>query len=208
MRAFAKRLADILLSGSALLITAPLMAAISLAIRLSIGCPVLFGQTRPGYKGKPFTLLKFRTMTAARDAQGQLLPDAERLTPIGKLLRHLSLDELPQLWNVFRGEMSLVGPRPLLMHYIDRYTPKQVRRHDAKPGLTGWAQVNGRNALSWPEKFSLDLWYVNHWSLRLDAWILVRTLWQVLKREGISQKGHATMTEFSPEFSRREGNEP
>jgi sugar transferase EpsL len=204
MSLFAKRLIDILLSGSALLITAPLMAAISLAIRLSVGRPVLFRQTRPGYKGKPFTLLKFRTMSAARDAQGLLLPDTRRLTPIGKLLRQWSLDELPQLWNVFRGDMSLVGPRPLLMQYIGRYTPEQARRHDAKPGLTGWAQVNGRNALTWPKKFSLDLWYINNWNLRLDAWILVQTLLQVLKREGISQKGHATM----PEFSGDEPNEP
>jgi sugar transferase EpsL len=201
MSAFAKRLIDILLSGTVLLIIAPLMAAISLAIRLSIGRPVLFRQTRPGYKGKPFTLLKFRTMTV-QDAQALLLPDAERLTPIGKLLRQWSLDELPQLWNVVRGDMSLVGPRPLLMQYIRRYTPEQARRHDAKPGLTGWAQINGRNGLAWPEKFSLDLWYVDNWNLRLDAWILVRTLWQVLKREGISQKGYATMPEFwGPEFS-------
>jgi sugar transferase EpsL len=204
MSRFAKRLTDILVSGTALLITAPLMAAIPLAIRLSIGRPVLFRQTRPGYKGRPFTLLKFRTMTAARHAQGLLLPDAERLTPIGRLLRQRSLDELPQLWNVLRGDMSLVGPRPLLMQYICRYTPEQARRHCAKPGLTGWAQVNGRNALTWPKKFSLDLWYVDNWNLRLDAWILVRTLWQVLKREGISQEGHATMSEFSGD----EPNEP
>jgi sugar transferase EpsL len=204
MSPFAKRLTDIVLSGSALLIAAPLMAAITLAVRLRTGRPVLFRQTRPGYKSKPFTLLKFRTMNARRDAQGSLLPDAERLTPIGRLLRQQSLDELPQLWNVLRGDMSLVGPRPLLMQYLDRYTPEQSRRCEVKPGITGWAQVNGRNALTWPEKFALDLWYVDNWSLSLDAWILFRTLWRVVKREGISQQGHATM----PEFLGSERNEP
>ena len=197
MNSFAKRLTDILLSWSALVIGAPLMAVIALAIRLSTGRPILFRQMRPGYKGEPFELLKFRTMNGARVARGYLLPDAERLTPIGRVLRRLSLDELPQLWNVLRGDMSLVGPRPLLMQYMDRYTPEQARRHDAKPGITGWAQVNGRNALTWSEKFSLDLWYVDNGSLWLDSRILVRTLWQVLKREGISQPGHATMPEFS-----------
>jgi len=204
MSSFAKRVTDILLAGSALLISAPLMAAIALAIRWSMGRPILFRQMRPGYRGEPFNLLKFRTMNAARDARGCLLPDAARLTPIGRLLRRLSLDELPQLWNVFRGDMSLVGPRPLLIQYVDRYTPEQARRHDKKPGITGWAQVHGRNGLTWPEKFSLDLWYVDNWSLWLDIRILVRTLWQVLKREGISQPGHATM----PEFSASERNAP
>jgi len=204
MSSFAKRVTDILLAGSALLISAPMMAAIALAIRLSMGRPILFRQMRPGYRGEPFKLLKFRTMNAARDARGCLLPDAARLTPIGRLLRRLSVDELPQLWNVFRGDMSLVGPRPLLMQYVDRYTPEQARRHDTKPGITGWAQVHGRNGLTWPEKFSLDLWYLDNWSLWLDIRILVRTLWQVLKREGISQPGHATM----PEFSASERNAP
>jgi sugar transferase EpsL len=204
MSSFAKRVTDILLAGSALLISAPLMAAIALAIRWSMGRPILFRQMRPGYRGEPFKLLKFRTMNAARDARGCLLPDAARLTPIGRLLRRLSLDELPQLWNVLRGDMSLVGPRPLLKQYVDRYTPEQARRHDTKPGITGWAQVHGRNGLTWPEKFSLDLWYVDNWSLWLDIRILVRTLWQVLKREGISQPGHATM----PEFSASERNAP
>lgn len=197
MSSFAKRVTDILLAGSALLISASLMAAIALAIRWSMGRPILFRQMRPGYRGEPFKLLKFRTMNAARDARGCHLPDAERLTPIGRLLRRHSLDELPQLWNVLRGDMSLVGPRPLLMEYMDRYTPEQTRRHDTKPGITGWAQVHGRNGLTWPEKFSLDLWYVDNWSLWLDSRILVRTLWQVLKREGISQPGHATMAEYS-----------
>ena len=204
MNSFAKRVTDILLAGSALLISAPLMATIALAIRWSMGRPILFRQMRPGYRGEPFKLLKFRTMNAARDARGCLLSDAARLTPIGSLLRRLSLDELPQLWNVFRGDMSLVGPRPLLMQYVDRYTPEQARRHDKKPGITGWAQVHGRNGLTWPEKFSLDLWYVDNWSLWLDIRILVRTPWQVLKREGISQPGHATM----PEFSASERNAP
>jgi sugar transferase EpsL len=204
MKFFAKRLTDVLLSASALLITAPLMAAAALTIRLTTGGPVIFWQTRPGYKGKPFTLLKFRTMTSARDSRGLLLPDAERLTPIGKLLRRLSVDELPQLWNVLRGDMSLVGPRPLLMEYMERYTPEQAHRHDAKPGITGWAQVRGRNAMTWRERFDLDLWYVDHWSLALDAWIILRTPWQVAKRNGISHQGHATM----PEFSVRECDKP
>jgi lipopolysaccharide/colanic/teichoic acid biosynthesis glycosyltransferase len=196
MRSFAKRLTDIFLSGIVLLILAPLLAAIALTVRLSIGRPLLFRQTRPGYKGKPFTLLKFRTMRDTRDAQGLLLPDAERLTPVGKPLRQLSLDELPQLWNVFRGDMSLVGPRPLLTQYMDRYTNEQLRRHDVKPGITGWAQVHGRNAMTWQERFALDLWYVENWSLALDAWIILRTPWQVVKRNGISQQGHVTMPEF------------
>jgi sugar transferase EpsL len=196
MRFFAKRLTDFFLSAIALLILAPLMAAVALTIRLSVGRPVLFRQTRPGYKGKPFTLLKFRTMTVARNSRGVFLPDAERLTPIGKLLRQLSLDELPQLWNVFRGDMSLVGPRPLLMQYMDRYTPEQSRRHDVKPGMTGWAQVNGRNTITWPDRFALDIWYVDHWNLLLDIRILLQTPWQVMKRSDISQQGHATMPEF------------
>ncbi|MGC2331285.1 MAG: sugar transferase [Candidatus Acidiferrales bacterium] len=197
MESATKRITDVLLSASALFITAPLMAAIALTIRLAAGGPAIFPQTRPGYKGKPFTLLKFRTMTAARDSRGLFLPDAERLTPIGKLLRRLSIDELPQLWNVLRGDMSLVGPRPLLMQYMDRYTPEQAHRHDAKPGITGWAQVHGRNAMTWTERFDLDLWYVDNWSLALDAWIILRTPWQVLRRNGISHQGHATMPEFS-----------
>jgi sugar transferase EpsL len=196
MSPLAKRLVDIIVSGSALLIFSPLILLSALAICLSTGGPVLFRQIRPGYKGKPFTLLKFRTMTAAQDARGLLLPDAERLTPIGKLLRQLSLDELPQLWNVFRGDMSLVGPRPLLMQYLDRYTPTQARRHEVKPGITGWAQVNGRNVLTWEQKFTLDLWYVDHWSLLLDFQILLQTMLQVLTRRGISFEGYATMPEF------------
>jgi sugar transferase EpsL len=196
MRLIVKRLMDIFVAGSALLVASPLIAAIALTIRLCDGRPVLSKQKRPGYKGKTFTLLKFRTMSDTRDAQGLLLPDAERLTRTGMLLRQLSLDELPQLWNVLGGEMSLVGPRPLLMQYLDRYSLEQLRRHDVKPGITGWAQVHGRNATTWPERFHLDLWYVNNWSVALDAWILLRTLWQLVKRNGISQQGHATMPEF------------
>lgn len=203
MSLFAKRVADVLLSGIALFLLVPCMAAIAMAVRLSAGHPILFRQTRAGFRGRPFTLLKFRTMTAARDARGLPLPDTERLTPIGKFLRRLSLDELPQLWNVFRGDMSMVGPRPLLMEYMDRYTPEQSRRHDVKPGITGWAQINGRNALSWPERFALDLWYIDNWSLTLDAWILLRTPWQALKQKGISHQGHATMPEFSGNESGR-----
>jgi sugar transferase EpsL len=204
MKYFAKRLTDVLLSASALLLTAPLMAAVALTIQLTAGEPVIFRQARPGYKGQPFTLLKFRTMTVGRDSQGLLLPDAERLTPIGKLLRRLSIDELPQLWNVLRGDMSLVGPRPLLMHYMDRYTPEQARRHDVKPGITGWAQLQGRNAVTWKERFDLDLWYVDNWTLALDAWIILQTPLQVVKGTGISHQGHATM----PELSVNERNEP
>jgi lipopolysaccharide/colanic/teichoic acid biosynthesis glycosyltransferase len=147
---------------------------------------------------------KFRTMTDERDAQGQLVPDKERLTRVGRLLRLFSVDELPQLWNVLRGDMSLVGPRPLLVHYIERYSPPQMRRHDVKPGITGWAQVNGRNAVTWPERFALDAWYVEHWSLALDGWILLRTPWEMAMRKGISHAGHATM----PEFLGSEGGKP
>jgi sugar transferase EpsL len=196
MSAFVKRLADVVVSGSLLLIFFPLMLLIALAIYLNSGPAVLFRQMRPGYRGRPFKLLKFRTMNAAWNAQGLLLPDAERLTPIGRILRRLSLDELPQLWNVFRGQMSLVGPRPLLMQYMDRYTPEQSRRHEVKPGITGWAQVNGRNSVTWPEKLALDIWYVDHGSLFVDLRILFQTLWRVAKRNDISQQGHATMPEF------------
>lgn len=188
---------DVVIAGSALVCLAPVMGIVAIIIYLTIGRPVLFRHVRPGYKGVPFILLKFRTMTGARDARGELLSDELRLTPFGKMLRRLSLDELPQLWNVLKGEMSLVGPRPLLMCYLDRYTPEQARRHEVKPGITGWAQVNGRNALSWEEKFALDIWYVDNWSLKVDALILLRTLIRVLKREGISNAGHATMPGFT-----------
>ena len=191
-----KRGMDVVVATVALLLAWPLLAAIGVAIRWRDGGPVLFRQSRPGVKGRPFTLLKFRTMRNAQDGRGFPLPDAERLTPLGKWLRQMSLDELPQLWNVLRGDMSLVGPRPLLMHYMERYSPPEMRRHEVKPGITGWAQVNGRNAVTWPERFALDVWYVEHWSLALDAWILLRTPWEMAMRKGISHGGHATMPEF------------
>jgi lipopolysaccharide/colanic/teichoic acid biosynthesis glycosyltransferase len=167
-----------------------------LLVRVNMGAPVLFHQERPGLHGRPFILYKFRTMRDLRDVEGRLLPDEMRLTRLGRILRSTSLDELPELFNVLKGEMSLVGPRPLLMEYLNRYTPEQARRHEVKPGITGWAQVNGRNAITWEEKFKLDVWYVDNWNLGLDLKILGLTLIKVLKREGISAGGHATMPEF------------
>ena len=198
-----KRLFDLLLTVPSLILLAPLLLLLALLVRLKLGSPVLFRQRRPGLRGRAFTLMKFRTMTDARDADGRLLPDGERLTGFGKFLRATSLDELPELFNVLKGEMSLVGPRPLLMEYLDRYTSEQARRHEVKPGLTGWAQVNGRNALQWEDKFKLDVWYVDRASLWLDLRILARTLIQLVKREGISAEGHATM----PFFAGSEGKE-
>lgn len=174
----------------------PVVIVVALVLRLQMGSPVFFCQLRPGYKGEPFMLLKFRTMNSARDEQGSLLPDEKRLTKLGSLLRRYSLDELPQLWNVLKGEMSLVGPRPLLMQYLDRYTPEQARRHEVKPGVTGWAQVNGRNAITWEQKFVLDQWYVDHQTGRLDLKILFKTIWQTITSQGISQPGQATAEEF------------
>ena len=174
----------------------PLLALIAL-VRIKLGRPVFFRQTRPGLHGQPFQMVKLRTMTDARGPDGALLPDAERLTPFGRFLRASSLDELPELWNVLKGDMSLVGPRPLLMEYLPLYTPEQARRHEVRPGITGWAQVNGRNALSWEEKFALDVWYVDHQSLALDISILWRTVRKVLVREGISAAGEATMGKFT-----------
>lgn len=195
-RVVIKPLFDRLLACAALLILAPLLLLIALLVRLRLGAPVLFRQRRPGYQGRPFIMLKFRTMTDTRDAAGKLLPDDQRLTPLGRFLRSSSLDELPGLINVARGEMSLVGPRPLLMEYLDHYTPEQMRRHETRPGITGWAQVNGRNAISWERKFALDVWYVDHMSFWLDLRILALTALRVLRREGISQQGSATMSEF------------
>ncbi|PXF58837.1 MAG: sugar transferase [Deltaproteobacteria bacterium] len=191
-----KRLLDLAFTIPGLLAISLVFIIVALLILARIGCPVFFRQERPGLNARPFSLYKFRTMTGSRDEDGALLPDAQRLTPFGRFLRATSLDELPELFNVLKGDMSLVGPRPLLMRYLDRYTPEQFRRHEMPPGLTGWAQVNGRNALSWEEKFELDVWYVDHWSLWLDVKILALTLWKVLKKEGISQAGHATMEEF------------
>lgn len=192
-----KRLMDICLASVALVVLALPMLIIALLVRLRMGSPVLFRQQRAGLHGKPFTLIKFRTMRDARDEKGELLPDEIRLTRFGKWLRDTSLDELPELFNVLKGEMSLVGPRPLLLEYLPRYSAEQARRHEVKPGITGWAQVNGRNALSWEEKFRLDVWYVDHWNLWLDMKILLMTVWKVLKREGISAEGSATMPLFT-----------
>jgi lipopolysaccharide/colanic/teichoic acid biosynthesis glycosyltransferase len=190
------RLLDVVVSAAALVLFLPLMAACAAAIVLTGGFPVLFRQTRTGSHDRLFTLFKFRTMSTKRDAQGRLLPDEARLTAVGRFIRKLSLDELPQLFNVLKGDMALVGPRPLLSQYLPRYNEFQRRRHEVKPGITGWAQVNGRNALSWEEKFELDVWYVNHCSLWLDVRILLKTAWLVLTRQGISAPGQATMSEF------------
>jgi lipopolysaccharide/colanic/teichoic acid biosynthesis glycosyltransferase len=192
-----KRLLDIVLSLASLVVLAVPMLVIALLVRFKLGSPVLFRQSRPGLHGKPFDLVKFRTMTDRRDAQGALLPDKERLPRFGQRLRSSSLDELPELWNVLRGEMSLVGPRPLLHEYLPLYTPEQARRHDVLPGLTGWAQINGRNALSWEEKFELDVWYVDNRSLALDLKIIFMTGRQIILRTGISAHGEATMPRFT-----------
>lgn len=192
-----KRAFDLLLATLALLLLAlPLLSLIWL-VRNKLGSPVFFRQTRPGLRGRPFQMVKFRTMTDERGPDGQLLPDADRLTPFGRFLRASSLDELPELWNVLKGDMSLVGPRPLLMEYLPLYSPEQARRHEVRPGITGWAQVNGRNALSWEEKFKLDVWYVDHRSLWLDIRILWLTVKKVLVRDGISAAGEATMPKFT-----------
>ena len=191
-----KRIFDVTVSTVAIALLSPLLLLLAFLVRLKIGSPILFTQTRPGLHGKPFKIYKFRTMTNARDAGGNLLPDAERLTRFGRFLRSTSLDELPELINVLKGDMSLVGPRPLLMQYLDRYTPEQARRHEVRPGITGWAQINGRNAITWEEKFALDVWYVDNCSLWLDLKIIALTIWKVLRREGISYQGEATMSEF------------
>ena len=179
----------------------PLMVLIAVAIAITMGAPILFRQERPGLYGKPFTLYKFKTMTDAMDVNRMLLHDADRLTSLGRFLRATSLDELPELFNMLKGDMSIVGPRPLLMQYLDRYTKEQARRHEVKPGLTGWAQVNGRNALSWEEKFKLDVWYVDNRSFGLDLKIILMTVLKVVKREGISAQGEATMPEFNPQIT-------
>lgn len=191
-----KRILDLLLTIPGLLLLSPIMLGLALLVLIWHGRPILFRQLRPGYRGKPFYLYKFRTMREDFDAEGNRLPDEQRLTRLGRFLRASSLDELPELFHVLRGEMSLVGPRPLLMQYLSRYSPEQARRHDVLPGITGWAQVNGRNALTWQDKFRLDIWYVDHWSLGLDIRILLLTLWKVIAREGISQPGRATAEEF------------
>jgi sugar transferase EpsL len=196
IRRLQKKIFDLVLVIPGLAVLLPFLLCIALWGRLKLGSPVLFSQERPGLGGKPFKLYKFRTMTDSRDTHGNLLPDSERLTPFGHFLRSASLDELPELFNVLKGDMSLVGPRPLLMQYMNRYTLEQARRHKVRPGITGWAQVNGRNAITWEEKFKLDVWYVDNWSLWLDIKILAMTIWKILKREGINQPGQATMKEF------------
>lgn len=193
---FGKRCFDLVLVIPLTILFIPGIILISLLVWISLGPPVIFKQTRPGLKGKPFILYKFRTMNERKGTDGKLLPDRDRMTGLGKILRSTSLDELPELYNVLKGDMSLVGPRPLLMQYLDRYSPEQARRHEVKPGITGWAQVKGRNAISWPEKFNLDIWYVNHQSLWLDFRILLITLGKVIKREGINQSNQTTMDEF------------
>ncbi len=190
-----KRFLDIAVALAALVVLSPLVVAVALTILLTLGRPVLFRQQRPGLGGRPFTLYKFRTMRPATPGEGPTT-DATRLGRLGAFLRSTSLDELPELWNVLRGDMSLVGPRPLLMEYLPLYSPEQARRHTVRPGMTGWAQVNGRNAISWEEKFRLDVWYVDHHSLWLDLRILLLTLWKVFAREGISERGQATATLF------------
>ncbi len=191
-----KRVIDLCVALSAVIFLSPLFLVLAIMARCLHGSPVFFCQERPGLNGQPFSIFKFRTMTEGRDARGDLLQDRERLTPFGKLLRSTSLDELPELLNVLLGDMSLVGPRPLLMQYLDRYTPEQARRHEVKPGITGWSQINGRNAITWEEKFRLDVWYVDNWSIWLDMQILMITVWKIVSREGISQPGQATIEEF------------
>jgi lipopolysaccharide/colanic/teichoic acid biosynthesis glycosyltransferase len=191
-----KRALDFVAASFGLLLLSPVLLVITIIVRVTMGKPVIFSQVRPGLHGAPFRLYKFRTMNSACDSQGRLLPDDQRLTRFGSFLRTTSLDELPQLWNVLRGELSLVGPRPLLMVYLERYSPEQARRHDVLPGITGWCQVNGRNNLRWEDKFALDTWYVENWSLFLDLKILLLTARSVVRRDGISREGHVTMPEF------------
>ena len=195
-RSYGKRVFDLVLTIPALLFLSPLLAAIALLVRARLGAPVLFRHERPGHRGRLFTLLKFRTMSGERDANGEPLSDERRLTPLGRRLRRWSVDELPELIHVVRGEMSLVGPRPLLPEYLERYSAEQARRHDVRPGITGWAQIHGRNQLSWPERLELDVWYVDHVSLGLDLRILLTTAWKIVTGEGISATGHATMPRF------------
>lgn len=192
-----KRILDLSAALLGLILLAPIILILAVLIRLKLGSPVFFTQVRPGLHGKPFKMIKFRTMTDARDADGNLLPDSIRLTSFGRFLRSTSLDELPELWNVLKGDMSLVGPRPLLMEYLPRYNSEQARRHEARPGITGWAQINGRNAISWESKFQLDVWYVDNQSFWLDLKIVVLTIKKVFVREGISAEGEATMPKFT-----------
>jgi sugar transferase EpsL len=192
-----KRIFDLIATVLGLLLLSPIIILIALLVRIFLGTPILFRQQRSGFRGRPFYIYKFRSMTEARDINGNLLPDSARLTSFGRSLRLLSLDELPELFNILRGDMSMVGPRPLIMEYLPLYSPEQMRRHDVHPGLTGWAQVNGRNAIDWPTRFALDVWYVDHWSFWLDLKIFFMTLWKVIKRENVNQPGHATIEHFA-----------
>lgn len=192
-----KRLLDIVIASSALVLLSPVYAFVAYKVRKNLGSPVLFRQVRPGLKGKPFEMIKFRSMKDAVDAQGNPLPDSERLTPFGQMLRSSSLDEMPELWNVIKGEMSIVGPRPLLMEYLPLYSEQQAKRHNVRPGITGYAQVNGRNAISWEKKFELDTWYVENRSLWLDFKIMLKTVQKVLSKDDISAEGEATMSKFT-----------
>jgi sugar transferase EpsL len=191
-----KRIVDLILTIPALILLSPVLLVVALLVRIKLGSPILFKQRRPGLNGSPFILYKFRTMIEDYDTRGGLRPDEKRLTTFGQWLRRTSLDELPELVNVLKGDMSLVGPRPLLMSYLPLYSPEQMRRHAVPPGITGWAQINGRNAISWEQKFALDVWYVDHTSLWLDIKIIATTIWKVIKREGITQEGHATAEYF------------
>jgi sugar transferase EpsL len=193
---FSKRALDLVITIPGIIVFSPFLLIISILVLVNFGTPILFRQKRPGYRSKPFYVYKFRTMTDARDAQSNLLPDSQRITRLGRFLRSTSLDELPEMFNVLKGEMSWVGPRPLLMQYLERYSPEQARRHDVLPGITGWAQINGRNSLTWEEKFKLDVWYVDHQSFGLDIKILLISILKVLRREGINQPGQATAEEF------------
>jgi sugar transferase EpsL len=191
-----KRLFDIVTSAAGLIVISPLLVVLAVLVRLKLGSPILFCQQRPGLGGKAFVIYKFRTMTDQRDASGNLLPDEQRLPAFGRFLRSTSFDELPELLNVLKGDMSIVGPRPLMMKYLSRYSPQQARRHEVKPGITGWAQINGRNTISWEDKFKLDVWYVDNWTFWLDMKIILKSVWMVIAKEGITQQGRATMDEF------------
>lgn len=206
-RRFVKRFFDFILTIPAVIILSPLMAVIALLVRINMGLPIIYKQKRPGIHGNLFSFFKFRSMTNDRDHRGYPWPDEKRLTNFGKFLRRTSLDELPELWNVLRGDMSLVGPRPLLVEYLNRYSPEQARRHEVKPGITGWAQINGRNAITWEEKFKYDVWYVDHWNLWLDIKIVFLTIFKVLTGEGINQPGKITMEEFKGKNKERGCNE-
>jgi lipopolysaccharide/colanic/teichoic acid biosynthesis glycosyltransferase len=194
---FIKSILDIVIAAIALIILLPVMLFVAIAIYFRMGSPIVFTQPRPGKKGRIFKFYKFRTMTNERDSNGDLLPDEKRLTKLGEFLRQTSLDELPQFWNIIKGDMSLIGPRPLLVRYLKRYTPEQARRHEVKPGITGWSQIQGRNGISWEEKFKLDVWYIDNWSLWLDLKILFLTVFKVLQQEGINEEGNVSSQEFT-----------